>query len=551
MKTFRTVLEQKIWERRQTFEEFAEYAEIFAREHKEPGTLGVRHLQRLAAGQGPRRRALGPVRPATARLLEHILGLSVDELLAPPAGHPIEGQAGRAGRESAPAHPSGRAAEARPSLATSFEWLDGHAEWMPDTSRRKVTSRAGRLNHGDVLDRHTRRSTVGRGELARALADYYAQRDGYEFYRPSVLGMTIDTSIVSRLAWLDLGCLLTPVNDQVVLTLSDAVSATREVSIQSAVDRLAEAAILDVRVANAPLYRLLDVDISRTSVAANVGLAPFAEYALTMDLLEAELIDSIAHESGCGLKLRAQYLPDLASVLDFRSRLCAGGVLGLCAIARPADPYRGGPDYALLVQERSGHVLNAASRLAVIPKGFHQPLKDVRADTRIGATLLREMEEELFGRGEVDSTAGNSRIAAPMHPNRLSEPMRWLLDDASRMRIECTGFGLNLVSGNYEFACLIVIEDEEFWPRFGGEVEANWEAAGLRLYSSLDSQFIAELITDETWSNEGLFAFLQGLRRLREVGGRRVDYPTIELGGQEADGQRTVMTTESDRASQE
>ena len=29
MRTFRTVLEQKIWERRQTLEEFAEYAETF------------------------------------------------------------------------------------------------------------------------------------------------------------------------------------------------------------------------------------------------------------------------------------------------------------------------------------------------------------------------------------------------------------------------------------------------------------------------------------------------------------------------------------------
>jgi hypothetical protein len=33
--------------------------------------------------------------------------------------------------------------------------------------------------------------------------------------------------------------------------------------------------------------------------------------------------------------------------------------------------------------------------------------------------------------------------------------MRWLIDNAdpSAWRIECTGFGLNLVSGNYEFAC--------------------------------------------------------------------------------------------------
>jgi 8-oxo-dGTP pyrophosphatase MutT (NUDIX family) len=81
---FRTVLEQKIRERRQTFEEFAAYAETYAREHKEPGTLGVRHLQRLVSGRRSDGRPLGPVRPETARLLERIFCMNIDELLAPP-----------------------------------------------------------------------------------------------------------------------------------------------------------------------------------------------------------------------------------------------------------------------------------------------------------------------------------------------------------------------------------------------------------------------------------------------------------------------------------
>jgi hypothetical protein len=206
-------------------------------------------------------------------------------------------------------------------------------------------------------------------------------------------------------------------------------------------------------------------------------------------------------------------------------------VVALTAIARPPDPYRGGADYLLLVQERSGQVLNAAGRLAVIPKSFHGPLADYRADARIGATLRRELEEELFGRVDVDSTVGGRRVADPMHPSRLSGPMRWLTEQPDRLRMECTGFGFNLVSGNYEFASLVVIEDEEFWPRFGGEVEANWESAGLRQYSTLDGDVIAELIVDESWSNEGLFALLQGLRRLGEIGGDRVTVPAVELRG--------------------
>jgi hypothetical protein len=115
-----------------------------------------------------------------------------------------------------------------------------------------------------------------------------------------------------------------------------------------------------------------------------------------------------------------------------------------------------------------------------------------------------------------------------MHPSRLSEPMRWLTGVPGALRMECTGFGLNLVSGNYEFASLIVIDDEEFWAKYGGQIEANWESSSLRRYSSLDSSLLTALIADVAWSNEGLFALLQGLRRLSQIGGHRVRLPTID-----------------------
>ncbi|GAB1510022.1 NUDIX hydrolase [Actinophytocola sp. KF-1] len=81
----RTVLEQRIRERRLTLREFVEFVETFARQHNEPGTLSFRHLQRLVAGRQPDGAPLGPPRPATARLLERIFNMSIDDLLAPPA----------------------------------------------------------------------------------------------------------------------------------------------------------------------------------------------------------------------------------------------------------------------------------------------------------------------------------------------------------------------------------------------------------------------------------------------------------------------------------
>ena len=156
-------------------------------------------------------------------------------------------------------------------------------------------------------------------------------------------------------------------------------------------------------------------------------------------------------------------------------------------------------------------------------------MTDLRADAQLGATLRREMEEELFGRADIDNTVSEDRRADPMHPSRLSEPMRWLDAHPDRCRMECTGFGLNLVSGNYEFAGLVVIDDEEFWHQYGGMIEGNWESAGLRQFSSLDRDLLTHLAHDDAWANEGLFAYLQGLHHLHRHNPTRVDLPSVAL----------------------
>lgn len=420
------------------------------------------------------------------------------------------------------------------------DWLDQRAGWSPGTSRHKVVSRLGLLDDRALHERNSLRAKAGRSEVAHALSCYYRTRvvPGLGAYRARCDDRDVLTSVVTRLEWLDLACSLTSGHDRLALVspASNDSIEIEDVAARHAIRRLAEAVAWDVRLANTPIYRLLDLDVRQGSIGGTVGVAPFVEYALTMDLLEDELLDAIAGSRASlpdAMPLRDRYLPDLDVVLDMPGRLCAGGALALCAIARPADPYRGEPDYVLLVQERSGHVLNASGRLAVIPKGFHKPLADYRVDAQIGATLCRGMEKELFGRSDVDSTVSSHTVAAPLHPSRLSEPMRWLTTVSDALRMECTGFGLNLVSGNYEFACLVVIEDEEFWGRYGGHIEANWESAGLRLYSSLDRDLLTELVGDERWSNEGLFALLQGLRRLDELGGDRVNLPDIAGGGRQ------------------
>lgn len=421
-----------------------------------------------------------------------------------------------------------------PHIGAALDWLDHHAGWTPGTGRDRVAARLARISGRELEARGQRRARVTQPDLAWALTSYYGESpQGYGRYGAHY-GPDQDaaTTVLTRPEWLDLDCPLLTDADRLTVTGTTPPDATlNEHTAEHAVIRLAEALTLNVRLVDMPLYRLQRNDIRHCDIAGQLGIDRFARYALTMDLLEAELIDTLAADHAAlpgSLPLRDRYLPDIPAVLNVADRLCAGGALALCAIARPGSTHRGPADYVLLIQERSGHVLNAARTLSVIPKGFHQPITDYRADAQIGTTLLREIEEELFGRNDLDNTETAERRADPMHPAHASDPMRWLTETGA-LRLECTGFGLNLVSGNYEFACLVVVDDEEFWQQYGGRIAANWEATGLRQYSTLDQALLSELASDKAWSNEGLFAFLQGLRRLARIGGSdRVDLPAID-----------------------
>jgi len=485
----------------------------------------------------------GHPKPESQRLLDTALELAspaVKDRFALLCGKPAHGAGVATGAETPADDQARTGAEHRlaadPNIGQALTRLDDLAGWQPGTARGEVASRLTQLDRRRLLDRADRRSRIGQPTIAGALAGYYRDMPhGYGRYGARLPGGALTTSVLTHPDWLDLECPLTAGHDRLTYTQAGTGRATAELdttAAQAAAQRLAETLTAGTRLTESALYRLTDIDIARGKIGGTLGLSRFTSYALTLDLLEGELDDALT--AGIdpvpgSLPLRDRYLPDVASVLDVGGRLCAGGALALCAFARPATFYRDRADYVLLVQERSGNVINAARRLAVIPKGFHQPMTDYRSDAKIAATLLREMEEELFGRQEIDNTLTRQSAADPMHPSRLSDPMRWLLvENPAALRVECTGFGLNLVSGNFEFACLIVVESDDFWSRYGGQVEANWESSALRQYSSLDSDSLAELAAEDTWSNEGLFALTQGLRRLKQTGEDRARVPDIE-----------------------
>jgi transcriptional regulator with XRE-family HTH domain len=461
---------------------------------------------------------------------------------------PDEGDHGpEATRQEAPT------SEALATRSTEFvEWIAEHSGVSVRDAYDLVVSRVRQRQQVPERERQQRahlRSQVTREQLVRALGAYYSAPlpAGHAIYKATIDGATIPTTVLTRPGWIGLRAQLGTEAERFEFkwpsTVPLPVAHLSGRSLDAAIDRLAVVELSSTVLTTDPVYRLLSVVIEQERLEAELTLINFAEYALTVDLLESELVHAIAdqisvHVTPVGgdrlrLPLRDAYLPSVLHALDVKGRVCAGGVVALLAAARPAGEGGRAPDYALLVQERSPRVLNAVGKLAVVPKAFHQPTVEPAAEAHLAATLRRELEEELLGREELGNLfAGGFRKVNPLHTDLLSAPLLWLLEhaDHATWRMECVGFGINLLSGNYEFACLIVINDDQWWARFGGQIETNWEIERIRLYSSRDPTGLRELMLDPRWSNEGLFAFSEGLRRLAELDtARRVAAPTINV----------------------
>jgi len=439
----------------------------------------------------------------------------------------------RLGRRDEDAEASERAKWAqalrrRPQLHGVISWLQSQD---PDGAGRDVFDRVAHT----ALE-HSRggghagagANGIDRQAVADVLVAHYADELSAEFGLVALCvgERTLQTSLVAEPVWLTVrddlrgGCERHTFDDPGVA----AGSRLQVEVIAAAVARLGTILAERVRFTDAPLYRLLDVWHDGVGLRMSFGLTSFGRYAVTADLLEAETLAAVATRAR-RLVLREALLPTIAAVRDLGRRDCVGGPLGLVAFARPARRGRSS-DYLLLVQERGERVLNAEGRLSVIPKCFHQPMVEVREDVHVGLSLVRELEEELFGRDELE-TEVVARLADPMHESRLSAPMRWLLDRPQAWSAEQTGFGFNLVSGNFEVPALVAVHDEEFWERFGGAVQANWEAQRLIRISSLDEAGLERLLASAAWSDEGLVAFGLGLERLAAVGSDRVAAPDV------------------------
>jgi transcriptional regulator with XRE-family HTH domain len=455
-------------------------------------------------------------------------------------------------REMTTANPGAESAAPPPpplrAVNELVEWLAAATGKPADDLDLLVRRRVSQLSGNPTSRRRSR--SAGRQQRAEELTAYYGRDDllahGLSPYALTLAGRTLSLSIATRTDWR--GCSVELVNptasnptqpgERCALVAAPPIRTPWAAAMDRAVTLLARAEIGAQTgdgpiILNKPLYRLVDVQLERDRLNAKFAIDWFAHYALSCDLLEAELSEVAARPHGdqpsadLVLPLRDELMNDAAAVAAYQDRLCAGGIIALFVVARPAS-WDHEADFLIVVQKRSHRVLNLQGSLTVIPRGFHQHMRDARGEVSLGATVYREVEEELLGRDDFDESTGRERLGVTAHHvDRLTEPMRWL-SDHDAVSVQCVALGMNLVTGNYEFACLICVPNEDFWTLHGGACLPNWEAADIQTHSSLDPDGLRELILDDTWTDGGLFALLEGLRRLADQYPERVRLPDLE-----------------------
>jgi hypothetical protein len=189
---------------------------------------------------------------------------------------------------------------------------------------------------------------VTREQVVTALAQYYRTPLPADctFYNVQVDGMTMPTTMLVRPGWLSTRIPLGAEAERFEY-VSPSLAPTPPPhsdgdALTAAINRLAMVELSSTVLTNDPLYRLLRVAVQPARLDASVTSMSFADYALTMDLLESELIETLAQENAVGsararsrrLPLRDAYLPSVMHALDLERRICAGGPVALLAAAR-------------------------------------------------------------------------------------------------------------------------------------------------------------------------------------------------------------------------
>ena len=184
-----------------------------------------------------------------------------------------------------------------PALGQMLAWLDECAGWPAGRARHRVAEYGENIDRRELQDRGHGRGRVGQPSIARSLSEYYGLGDAeFHPYKAIVDGQSIVTSILTRQSWQVSAIPLAVGRDNLKLDWKRRLPPMRldSACADAAAYRIAESLATETRIVNTPLYRLVDVSINPEQINGVVALTDFNSYALTLDLMESELIDAIA-----------------------------------------------------------------------------------------------------------------------------------------------------------------------------------------------------------------------------------------------------------------
>jgi hypothetical protein len=370
------------------------------------------------------------------------------------------------------------------------------------------------------------------GLAHQVLGRYYPVEEqialGFAPYAYQVGNQNLVTTVATRNEWISRVPLA---SDFEKCRLTVCSSPPMQIAEERIAKLLVSLSLRNIRVWDAPLYRLIDLDIRDRTLSANFSLESFYRYRVTNGALIDELVqalldtdfnpNAVLEARERYLPLRQHLLPDMRSVAEFRSRLCTGGVNVVTAIARP-QPFC---DYAIVLQRRSASVSSRQGGLTVLPAGQHQPTVEPESEVGISCTVFREVFEELFGGHELES--GSMHLVYDWFCHE-SPPLKWLMNHKGAYDLLMTGFGLSMMSGGYTFSVLLAIHDQSFWTQFRHLLRTNWEVSDVHqpIFSTRSRSL--DLLLHPEWTDYGIFSLVEGILELQRIKPNMVALPSLQ-----------------------
>ena len=258
-------------------------------------------------------------------------------------------------------------------------------------------------------------------------------------------------------------------------------------------------------------FRLLEAAISGDELAITFGPTYFFDYLKSTGALDVELYDAITNHSPRKTPIRNMYMPTTAAMREARSRICLGGVNVVLAM-KVKDKFN------VILQVRSGEVADSRGEIAVIPKGFHQPLMEEfpyqSMDFR--NSIYRELAEECFGHDLKQNETYIDAYEYFKNCKGVSEVIEGLETQDPNYSLHLTRFGFNSITGNYALNALLVIQAPHYYIENIQNIRKNFETKSFIQCDVTDSSILAHYLNDKRWNDDSIVAFCDALEVLRD-----------------------------------